>query len=67
MGQIKPIIGSPIIKQRQIQILAELKPFFDTVTSQSFSNNSITNLTNINQLKLYEQTVHEDFNEGWTS
>ena len=64
---MKQTVGSPIIKQRQIQILVELKPFFDTITSNSFCNSAATNVTQISQFKLYEQTVHDDFIEGWTS
>ena len=49
-GQIKQTYGSPVIKQKQIEKLADLKPHFNALTSHSLSNNGITNSANIDQL-----------------
>jgi hypothetical protein len=68
-------IGGPIIKQKQIQTIVELKPFFELVTTHAFVHNSnqtqaVTqsqsqNLLSTTNLKLFEACVHEDFLDGW--
>ncbi len=73
MQPIKTTIG-PMIRQRQMQSLVELKPFFEIITTHSFvhssNQNQMQQQSNSNQqlaiLKLFESTVHEDFLDGWT-
>lgn len=73
------LANGPLIRQRLINALADLKPFFDTVTTHAFVHNSSqSNLINNHQyqqtqnlltstnLRLFEANVHEDFLEGWT-
>ena len=70
---IKTILG-PLIRQRQIQSLVELKPFFEIITAHTFvhgsNQNQIQQQSNNNgsnsNLKHFESTVHEDFLDGWT-
>jgi hypothetical protein len=56
--------NGPIIKQRTIQSISELKPFFQIVTASNFVNNPNQNSL-LSSMKLYEASVHEDFLEGW--
>jgi hypothetical protein len=71
---IKTTTIGPLIRQRQIQSLVELKPFFEIITTHSFvhssNQNQMQQQSNSNQqltiLKLFESTVHEDFLDGWT-
>lgn len=71
--------NGPLIRQRQINQLVDLKPFFDMVTSHAFVHNSAQsnlinnyqyqqtqNLLTSTNLRLFEATVHEDFLEGWS-
>ncbi len=67
------VTGGPLIRQRQIQSLIELKPFIEVVNRSDFFQNSnqayINHQNNPQQnnyyLKQFEMSVHEDFLENW--
>ena len=71
----KSLIGGPLIRQKQLHSILELKPFFETVTTHAFVHNSnqtqtisfsqSQNLLSATNLKLFESAVHEDFLDGW--
>jgi hypothetical protein len=72
----KSLNGGPLIRQRQLGSIVELKPFFETATTHAFVHSSNqTQAINFNQsqnmlsatnLKHFESAVHEDFLDGWT-
>jgi hypothetical protein len=79
---IKPNTLGPLIRQRQIQSLVDLKPFFEIITTHTFVHNSNQNQMqqqpnasshqqqsqslSSSNMRLFEANVHEDFLDGWS-